>query len=122
MQELQAELARRGNSIPVSHSAEYRIDELLTKRIADNNLCFLPNDYMIIENAFLQEPWNLDQLIFDLQVRGIKPILAHPERYSYYYNKPARYETLHNSGLAFQINLLSLAGAYGKAEKKSPSN
>ena len=40
MQELQAELARRGNSIPVSHSAEYRIDELLTKRIADNNLCF----------------------------------------------------------------------------------
>lgn len=118
MQELQAELARRGNSIPVSHSAEYRIDELLTKRIADNNLCFLPNDYMIIENAFLQEPWNLDQLIFDLQVRGIKPILAHPERYSYYYNKPARYEALHNSGLAFQINLLSLAGAYGKAEKK----
>ncbi len=74
MQELQAELARRGNSIPVSHSAEYRIDELLTKRIADNNLCFLPNDYMIIENAFLQEPWNLDQLIFDLQVHAVSSL------------------------------------------------
>ena len=45
----------------------------------------------------MQEPWNLDQLIFDLQVRGFRPVLAHPERYTYYYGKPSRYKELHDA-------------------------
>lgn len=118
MAALHAELERRGNNIEVSHSAEYRIDELLLKRIEAGDLMPLPNDYLLIENSFMQEPWNLDRLVFDLQVRGFHPILAHPERYSYYYNRKDRYTELHNAGLAFQINVLSLAGAYGKAERK----
>lgn len=118
MEKLKAELNRRGNSIKIGHSAEYRIDELFLKRLEANELMLLPNDYILIENSFLQEPWNLDQLVFDLQVRGLKPILAHPERYSYYYGKKERYAELHNAGLQFQINLLSLAGAYGKPERQ----
>lgn len=118
MKALQAELDRRGNAIEVTHSAEYRIDELFAQRLADNDLWLLPNKHILIENAFMQEPWDLDRLVFDLQVRGLKPILVHPERYMYYYDHPERYKALHDTGLAFQINLLSLAGAYGKAEKK----
>jgi len=118
MKALQAELDRRGNAIDVTHSAEYRIDELFTQRLANDDLWLLPNKHILIENAFMQEPWNLVQLIFDLQVRGLKPILAHPERYMYYYGHLDRYKSLHDSGLAFQINLLSLAGAYGKTERK----
>lgn len=118
MKALHEELERRGNEIEVTHSAEYRIDELFAQRLADDDLWLLPNRHILIENAFMQEPWNLNQLVFDLQVRGLKPILAHPERYMYYYGHLDRYKTLHDSGLAFQINLLSLAGAYGKAEKK----
>ncbi len=117
MEKLRAELAARGNTIKIGHSAEYRIDELFMRRLEANELMLLPNNFILIENSFLQEPWNLDQLVFDLQVRGLRPILAHPERYSYYYNKKERYEELHNAGLMFQINLLSLAGAYGKAER-----
>ncbi len=66
----------------------------------------------------MQEPWNLDQLLFDLQVKGLSPILVHPERYSYYYGKKDRYKTIHDGGTSFQINLLSLAGYYGKEEKR----
>ncbi|MDE6276552.1 MAG: hypothetical protein K2M06_00410 [Muribaculaceae bacterium] len=117
-QELKAELARRGNDIDVSYSGEYRIDDLLERRMAAGELSLLPDNSIIIENSFLQEPWNIDQLVFDLQVRGMRPILAHPERYSYYYNKQRRYKQLHDAGLAFQLNVLSLAGAYGKAEQK----
>ncbi len=118
MEKLHAELQRRGNDIEVSHSAEYRIDELFSRRLEAGDIWYLPNNHLLIENAFLQEPWNLDQLIFDLQVKGIRPILAHPERYSYYWHRQDRYKSLHASGLQFQINLLSLAGAYGKTEKK----
>ncbi len=81
MEKLHAELQRRGNDIEVSHSAEYRIDELFSRRLEAGDIWYLPNNHLLIENAFLQEPWNLDQLIFDLQVKGIRPILAHPERY-----------------------------------------
>ncbi|MDE7388376.1 MAG: hypothetical protein K2M97_03880, partial [Muribaculaceae bacterium] len=73
-----------------------------------------------VENSFAQEPWGLDRLLFDLRLKGYVPILAHPERYLYYsqFNRE-RYRTLHDTGLLFQINLLSLAGGYGKEEKQA---
>lgn len=119
MHELRAELARRSNNIFVDHGAEYRIDDLFNSILTSGqNLMHLPDKYLLIENSFMQEPWHLDELIFDLQVKGYRPILAHPERYLYYANKKKRYDELHNAGLMFQINVLSLAEAYGKAEKK----
>lgn len=42
----------------------------------------------------------------------------HPERYTYYYNNPGRYRAIHDSGVQFQINLLSLTGYYGKDERR----
>lgn len=115
---LRTELSARGNGIEVLHSAEYRIDGLLSQRLEDNDIMPYPNDYILIENSFLQEPWNIDQLVFDLQVRGLKPILAHPERYLYYHHRPERYRQLRDAGLALRINLLSLAGYYGPGEQK----
>jgi tyrosine-protein phosphatase YwqE len=76
-----------------------------------------PKNYLLIENSFIQEPWNLDDLIFSLTVKGFKPILAHPERYIYYHSHTKRYNEVHQNA-KFQINLLSLAGYYGKNVKK----
>lgn len=115
---LKEELQARGNNIDISHSAEYRIDELFMKHLNDNIIVPMPSNYILVENSFIQEPWNLDQLLFDLKVKGYKPILAHPERYMYYYAKKDRYNTIHNTGTKLQINLLSLAGHYGKDEKR----
>ena len=39
-------------------------------------------------------------------------MLAHPERYLYFNNKV--YDDLKEAGCLFQVNLLSLAGYYGK--------
>ena len=70
IEKLQQELARRGNGIKVTNSAEYRIDELFTKQLEEDVIMPYPGNYILIENSFMQEPWNLDQLIFDLQVKG----------------------------------------------------
>lgn len=118
MAELQAELDRRGCTVQLSHSAENRIDDLFIKNYEQGTLITLPGNRVLVENSFFQEPWNLDQLLFDLQVKGFRPILVHPERYSYYYGKKDRYATIHNGGTAFQINILSLAGHYGRDEKR----
>lgn len=117
-EDLRAALAERGIGVELSNSAENRIDDLFLGNLAEGTLITMPGDRVLVENSFIQEPWNLDQLMFDLQIKGLQPILAHPERYPYYYGKGTRYKAIHDAGTAFQINILSLAGYYGRDEKR----
>lgn len=106
-----------GTTVPVTYSAEYRIDEGLDELLAQRRIIAYPGDYVLIENGWIQEPWNLEQIIFDLQIKGYQPILAHPERFVYYRSKSKRLDELHDK-IPFQINLLSLSGYYGKDVQK----
>ncbi len=106
-----------GIDVSLAHTAEYRIDEFFEEQMNAGVVMPYPDNHILIENSFIQEPWNLDRLIFDLQVKGYKPILAHPERYLYYHKRVERYRELKGLGVEFQVNILSLAGYYGKAEK-----
>lgn len=107
-----------GSSLVLGNSAEYRLDDLFAEQRAKGILLTLPGNLLLVENSFIQEPMGFDNLLFDLQVEGFRPILVHPERYYYYYSNPERYRAIHNAGVAFQINLLSLSGYYGKDEKR----
>lgn len=115
---LQAELQTRGNTMVIEASSENRIDDMLMGNLAQGGPRPYPGQYLLIENSFISEPFHLDQLVFDLKIKGFKPILAHPERYSYYHRKPRRYEQLHEAGLRFQINALSLSDYYGGDERR----
>ena len=95
-------------------SAEYRMDEVWDKQYTLGNQIAMPGNYILMENSFHQELLGLDDLLFDLRVRGYKPILAHPERYAYYAVRKQRMEQLHGMGIKFQVNLLSLAGYFGQ--------
>ena len=95
-------------------SAEYRMDEVWDKQYTLGNQIAMPGNYILMENSFHQELLGLDELLFDLKVKGYKPILAHPERYIYYAQRKQRLEQLHNTGTKFQVNLLSLAGYFGQ--------
>jgi tyrosine-protein phosphatase YwqE len=52
-------------------------------------------------------------MIFEIQMKGYKPVLAHPERYPYFYSKSEIFEELINRGVLFQVNINSLSGHYG---------
>ncbi len=119
MDELKAELNAQGIEIDLSHSAEYRLDDLFNREFANGNIVPYPNGFILVENSFIQEPWGLDETLFDLKVKGYNPILAHPERYMYYHSKKERYKKLHNDGTLFQVNLLSLAGHYGRDVRRA---
>ena len=115
---LQAEVESRGIDVRLEWAAEHRMDPFFLEQFEKGNVCPYPNDFILVENSFIQEAWNLDQTLFDISVKGLRPVLAHPERYGYWFDKPARYAQLHQAGTLFQVNLLSLAGYYGKPEKK----
>ena len=115
MAKLQSEIERRGLEITLSRHAEYRTDDFFLRQREAGKLTPMPGDYILVENSFSQEPYDMDTVIFDRKMEGFIPILAHPERYIYYAKgNPYRYRDLHDSGLMFQINLLSLAGRYGR--------
>lgn len=111
-------LAAAGKPVELSNHAEYRLDDFSLSFFENGNVMTLPGNYIMIENPFVSEAWFIDQTIFDLQVKGLTPVLAHPERYSYYFKNRARYRQLHDAGAKFQINLLSLAEAYGKEQRE----
>ena len=100
-------------------SAEYRMDEYFDKEYAADHLIPMPGNHILLENSFQQELMNLDDLMFDLQVKGYRTILAHPERYPYYSRRRKRCEQLHNAGARFQVNILSFTGYFGEEARDS---
>lgn len=111
-------LDEAGVDIEMDHSAEYRIDEMFVEQLEAGMVRRLHGEFLLVENSYIQEAYNLDQILFSISMKGFRPILAHPERYMYYYGKQNRYDELHGKGILFQVNLLSLAGFYGKEPKK----
>lgn len=119
LEELQEALKARGVDVAVSRASENRIDDFFREQLAAGQITPYPNNYILVENSFIQEPWDLDQFLFDLKIKGYRPILAHPERFHYYFDEhPERYDALHRAGNLFQVNVLSLAGGYSKQEKR----
>ncbi len=107
-------LASENIDIQLQFSFEYRIDDNFLKIFNNKQIKPLPNNYVLVENSFIQPSWNLESFLYDLKVQGYKPILAHPERYAYYFSDKAMYTKLYDQGTLFQVNILSLAGFYGK--------
>ena len=112
-------VADEGLDINLYLSAEYRMDEYFDKEFAADHLIPMPGNHILLENSFQQELMNLDELLFDMQVKGFRTILAHPERYTYYSRRRKRYEQLHNAGARFQINILSFTGYFGEEARDS---
>lgn len=115
------ELSKRNINIQVEAAAEYMIDMEFEQLIDSGKplLTFGSKNYILIEMSYLAESPNFEKIIFNLQMKGLKPIFAHPERYNYFHGKFSQYERLIELGCLLQVNLLSLSGYYGKEVKKA---
>ncbi len=104
----------------IQAAAEYMLDEDFEALVAQKHplLCLTPQKHLLVELPQAGEPPHWEHLLFTLQTRGYKPILAHPERYRYLSGDFARFERLTDSGVLLQINLLSFAGYYGQGPEK----
>lgn len=114
LQELKNYVKENGLSIELEVAAEYMIDDALEEKIKNNDLLSFGgnNKYILVEMPFLEEARNFKAVIFELQILGYKPILAHPERYTYYHQKKEKFEELVDKGILLQLNNLSLIGYY----------
>jgi len=90
----------------------------LIKLLRENKAVSLNNSkYILIELPFNNKPLNLMNVVYQIQSKDFVPILAHPERYSYFYKTPEIYEELVEKGLLLQVNFGSFGGQYGRRAK-----
>ncbi len=101
-------------NIPFRSAAEYLMDDHFVKTFQSEKLLTLKDNYVLVEMSYINAPIQLYDILFDLQVAGYKPVLAHPERYMFYHKRFEEYQKLKKAGCQFQLNLLSLVGYYGK--------
>jgi len=78
--------------------------------------------YMLIELPLNNEYKIIDDVLNEIKVNGLIPIIAHPERYSSYYGNYDFFNHLIQNGCLLQGNIGSLAGKYGKNAKKMLKN
>lgn len=95
-------------------AAEYMMDAYFFKRLNFEKLLTIKENYVLVEMSYLNPPIQLYDILFEIQLAGYKPILAHPERYLFYANNFKEFEKLKNSGCYFQLNLLATVDYYGK--------
>lgn len=113
--------ALKTHELPVTlHvAAEYYLDEHFEALLAHGDLLTFGNSHhVLVEQGFVGPTPNLFELMYQIQLKGMQPILAHPERYVYYWEEKNVLEDLHDRGVLFQLNLLSLTGHYGKVAKE----
>jgi tyrosine-protein phosphatase YwqE len=113
LEKLRAEVARVGLDIRVEAAAEYYLDHELERKVAAGDVLTFGNKLLLFELPFISEPNMLLQVIFQMQTQGYRPVLAHPERYAFWYTDFSKYERLKERGVLFQLNLVALSGAYG---------
>lgn len=117
--ELNRLLAESNINIDVEAGAEYYLDEYFAKQVeTKQDLLSFGNGYILIETPFMNKPIFLEETVFNLQANGFKPILAHPERYTYLQNNLELIKNLTSLGLFMQVNISSLTGYYSKEAQK----
>lgn len=120
--EVQNELKNRNISdVTISAAAEYMMDEQFSKRLENDDILTLKDNYVLVEMSYFNAPFNLYEILFEIQLKGYKPVLAHPERYNFFHSDFQNYYKLKQAGCIFQLNLLSLTPQYGKNVQKISS-
>ncbi len=106
-----------GIPVEVYAAAEYYLDDGFIKKLADEKLLTLGEKHLLFEVSYINAPENIDKVIFDMQLKGYRPIMAHPERYPFWYRDFEKYKTFRDQGVLLQVNMNSLSGYYGPDAK-----
>jgi protein-tyrosine phosphatase len=81
-------------------------------------VCLGSSDYVLLESPYKASDIDIEGIVEDVQERGFKPLLAHPERCPIFQHDPDRLKCLVNSGVLCSITAASLAGGFGSSVRR----
>lgn len=98
----------------------YYTEKILDQYINEEIGTINNSKYMLIE--FPMRDFNINEIldsIYELQIKGIVPVIAHPERYYKFIKEPMLINKFIREGFLFQLNVGSICGDFGKEVKKT---
>lgn len=107
---------RHSIALELVAAAEYFFDTLFFEQVQKKELLTFGKNYVLFELPMNSRPTMLEEVVFNMNLNGYTPVLAHPERYPYFHDRNMReYEKLKDYGILFQMNLMSLTGYYNRS-------
>ena len=117
-EDLKTAVANEGVDIEIKVAAEYFLDDYVEKLLEKKEpLLTISQNMVLVEFSLANHPFDLKEILFEMQLQGYQPVIAHPERYIYPEGRKF-FDELRDSGYLFQLNILSLIGFYGKEVQK----
>ena len=101
-----------GNEVHITH-------DLAEKAVAGKLTPINKKNYMLIEFPSMNVPVGVEELFYRLQIKGIVPILVHPERNAQIQQHPSMVEKFIDKGARIQVTAMSITGEFGPAAHRS---
>lgn len=98
-------------SVELHLAAEYMLDACFMDHFKEGFLTLDGGNHVLCETSYMMYEHGITEMIYEIMCAEFQPVIAHPERYEYA-NKD-NYFRWKDKNYKFQLNLLSLAGAYG---------
>jgi tyrosine-protein phosphatase YwqE len=113
---VQDAVKNKGINIEINAAAEYFLDEHVEELLRHKEpLLTISGNMVLTEFSMAFPSLNIKDILFEMQMQGYQPVIAHPERYIYLERNKDFYTELKDIGCLFQLNLLSLGGHYGRS-------
>jgi protein-tyrosine phosphatase len=104
----------------VGLSSEHYFDDVVFQRMMTGEALPYPGGKAVLvefpTDAF---PARIAERFFDLRVRGLRPVLAHPERYRPVWKDTTILDQLLDGGAVLLLDVAALVGKYGRATERA---
>ena len=105
-----------GLPVELSLGGEYMLDSHFMDRYEEGFLTLDREGVLVLcETSYMMMEPQAKERLYEIMLKGYQPVIAHPERYQY--ADPSIYQRWKQRDYLFQLNLLSLSGAYGTPAK-----
>jgi protein-tyrosine phosphatase len=118
--EVQALFEREGIALRLHDGCENHLTPEFLARVGGPDARTLAESpYVLVELPFASPVPGLRELLFQIMLKGKRPLLAHPERVAQFVGRLDAAQEAFDAGAHFQIEIGSLAGIYGAPAKRT---
>lgn len=116
LEQLRTAVKEAGIEVEINAAAEYFLDDHVEELLKEKKpLLTIHKNWVLSEFSLAYPSHSLKSILFEMQMQGYQPVIAHPERYIYLKDAKDFYDELKDIGCLFQLNLPSIGGYYGKS-------
>ena len=117
--EVNVRVKEQGTDLTLLLGMENHLDVDLPEEVEQGRaLSMAGSRYILVELPFFGRPNYVEEVLFQVQSRGLTPVLAHPERLEVFHAEPELLVTLVERGMLTQVTAGSLEGYFGKNVRK----